>query len=231
MKRLLSVLSLASFLLIIPTEAHANVGLPMIVVIWPLFWVAIIPIILIEWFVMKRRLLAIPSKKLLSAASLSNVLSTLFGIPIVWAVLFFLEVCSPGGGGTYPGLSFPLQMILSVTVQAPWLVPYETQLYWMIPAAFLFLLIPFYFVSAWLESWITIIYLRKNYGEHVGSVKQAVWKANLYSYLFLGTFGLLAIKINLLGAYIPSFVPAFIYKSIAMFSSMMMSLIRWLMGH
>jgi hypothetical protein len=45
--------------------------------------------------------------------------------------------------------------VLAVTWQAPWLIPYEEDLNWMIPVAGLVLLIPFFFASWWSEYFVS----------------------------------------------------------------------------
>lgn len=179
--------TLIGFFLIIST-AYANVGVPMFVVIWPMYWILLIPIILIESWYSKRFLRSVPFKKIFWPITVANLFSTLIGIPIVYGLLLLIQLLVPGAGSDY--LQFPepnaLQYILSVTVQAPWLMPYESYesyLFWRIPVAILFLLIPFYFASAWIESFILTKFF--NVYPDRALMKKITWKANLMSYLFL----------------------------------------------
>lgn len=173
-------------LFVSPLPAYADIGLPMLAIVWPVFWLALIPIIFIEWRVLKRVLLGFSSKRLFYVAAFSNFLSTLIGIPVAWACLVGIEIAGHplGTTGTFPSLNTFWQFVLGVTIQAPWLIPYEDQFYWMIPTAFLVLLIPFFFISYWIEAFITLKCLKKDRATPA-VIKKAVWKANLQSYAFL----------------------------------------------
>ncbi len=74
------------------------------------------------------------------------------------------------------------QKILAVTLQAAWLLPYENELNWMIPAAGTFLLIPFFFVS-----WFSEYFIAKKMIKNTEAViiKKQVFNANLITYLLL----------------------------------------------
>jgi hypothetical protein len=126
----------------------ANIGIPMICVYWPSAWIALVPVVAIEAWV-GVHLLQRPISTCVKAAFLSNLVSTLIGIPITWLVLALVESAFFGGGF---GLeTFPARLF-SVTLQAPWLVPYQDDLYWMIPAAALVLSFPFYLMSVLTEA-------------------------------------------------------------------------------
>lgn len=158
----------------------------MLMIIWPMYWLLLIPVILIEWYVSKRYLLAVASRKIFWATTTANIVSTLIGIPITWSLLAFIQMAIPGGGGIFPNLPVVLKMILSVTLQAPWLLPYERALFLMIPASMMFLLIPFFFVSVWIESLILIKVFKISSDARL--VKKTCWAANLASYLLLFLF-------------------------------------------
>src|SRR5439155_11355304 len=105
---------------LVPTIARADMGLPLVAVILPPLWLALVPIILVEGVVL-RRLTSAPFSKALASASLGNVVSTLIGIPIAWVALATLElVCC----GEAKGVATVSAKLYAVTVQAPWLVPY-----------------------------------------------------------------------------------------------------------
>src|SRR5690242_5623258 len=86
------------------------------------------------------------------AAIVANLISTLFGFPLLWGGLLLLELAIGGGG--VPKVPEPWLSIYTVTAQAPWLLPYEDRLYWMVPTAMLVLLVPAFFVSVFIESFI-----------------------------------------------------------------------------
>jgi hypothetical protein len=173
------------------SHPQANMGLPMIIVVWPLYWLGLIPITLIEWVVMKKTLNTIPSKILAFKIFIANFVSTLVGIPAIWLCLLIVQMSFPGGGGTFPTLKGTIwPYVLGVTLQAPWLVPYESQFYWMIPTAAVVLFIPMFYASYWIESKLLVRMLR-TFGQDSALIKKASWTANKASYVFLIVFMLL----------------------------------------
>jgi hypothetical protein len=160
--------------------AHADIGVPMIFVTLPSMVIALLPVIAAETFVLGRRLGVAPVSVLKAVAS-ANIVSTLFGIPVTWLMLVLVQLVT-GGGSAY-GIATTKQRFLAVTWQAPWLIPYEQELKWMIPAATLVLLIPF-FVASWLiEEKIVRGFLKES---APAAVKQGMFAANGASYLLLG---------------------------------------------
>jgi hypothetical protein len=136
--------------LISATSAHANAGVPMLYLLWPGFGFALIPIIAVEAAVW-RDSAKINWKQAITTASLTNIVSTVGGVPVTWGIMLTLEL---GVGATgYPDISAPwLERLHSVTVQAAWLLPYDNErLSWMIPAATGVFMIPYYLVSVALE--------------------------------------------------------------------------------
>jgi hypothetical protein len=167
------------------TPAYANAGLPMLFVVWPIFLTALIPVILIESLVFRLKMQDLKWKSIISSVGVANIVSTLLGVPVTWILLVAFELIAPGGGGTYPGLNDIARGILSVTLQAPWLLPDESQFYWMIPCAFLFLMIFFFIMSIFSERWIISKMLKKSYSIDTHKVDKVTFRANAYSYLFL----------------------------------------------
>lgn len=177
-----------SFLIVLlfPLPANANAGLPMIIIFWPLLCLLFIPIIFIEYGVMKRRTHALsPSPPLFWPLVVANLFSALIGIPLTWVVLVALEI---GGALLFSQWGLDLNNVGSYIwpLTAPWLYPNTLQHQWMIVAALLILLIPFYFISAWTEGRI-LAWMTKNKGDKP-LIRKAAWRANLYSYLFLAIF-------------------------------------------
>jgi hypothetical protein len=68
----------------------ADTGVPMIFVQWPLMLFALVPVIAIETEVVRRQL-SLPYGKALIGAVKANILSTLVGVPLAWAVMLALE--------------------------------------------------------------------------------------------------------------------------------------------
>jgi hypothetical protein len=191
------------FLLAVPAKADA--GVPMLFITWPGMLLALIPVVFIEAWIMRPRL-ELTSGKALKLAAIANLVSTVVGIPLTWMVLAGLEMLSTGGGMAY-GLSTPWQRILSVTVQAPWLVPYESDLYWMVPAATLALL-PAYFLASWgieyavirmlLRIPVSSIFETERTLSPGRPVRRAVLFANLGSYTILAVLTLLWLGIAIM---------------------------------
>jgi hypothetical protein len=165
MKRLPTAVLAASLAsgVLLADPASADAGVPMLVLIWPAFWLLLAPIVLIEAVVACRRL-ALPMKQALKASLAANATSTLIGVPVTWAILLAMELLLSGGGRAF-GLSDALSRTFAVTVQAPWLVPYEEDLHWMVPMAAAVLLVPFFFMSVAIEGWVMRRYIVGEKGE------------------------------------------------------------------
>ena len=82
------------------------------------------------------------------------------------------------GGGSAYGINTSARKLLAATWQAPWLVPYETDLYWMLPVASLVLLIPFFFASYFVEAPIVA---RMERGYSQSAVRSAVFRSKTVS--------------------------------------------------
>jgi len=81
-------------------------------------------------------------------------------------------------GGQAFGLETTLGRVLAVTLQAPWLIPYDKDLYWMLPAALTFLLPFFGLASVFIERPI----FRKWAGCDKAEARHWSWKANVLTY-------------------------------------------------
>lgn len=162
-----------------PALAHANVGVPMIVIVMPVMVLSLLPIIAVEAHVL-RRALDVPGKRAVKAVVWTNLLSTFIGIPLSWILLvgvqFLVDSGRPHGLETLQG------KILSVTVQAPVLMPYNEGAGWMVPAALLVLMVPFFFASWWSEYWLARFLFKDR---ERPTVWRAVRNANLVSYALL----------------------------------------------
>jgi len=166
-------------LLCVPGVASANAGVPMIFLVMPVLGLSIIPIIIIEAIFLSKKLeLAVASA--FKVTTISNLVSTLVGIPLTWLLLVLIQMLA-GGGGAF-GLDTTLGKVLSVSLQAAWLIPYESDLHWMIPAAGLVLLVPFFFASWWSEYFVSKKILKEHSAQ---SVKIAVRNANIITYTLL----------------------------------------------
>ncbi len=163
----------------LPTLAYANIGLPMIFITLPWMVVSLIPVIAVEGHICSRRLDLSPGTAI-KVTTASNLASTFIGIPITWGLLVALQMLT-GGGGSH-GIDTVLRKLLAVTWQAPWLIPYEKEFFWMVPSAGLVLMIPYFFTS-WLVEYQVARRLLPEKDRK--DVKRSVLYANLASYALL----------------------------------------------
>ena len=145
--------------------AHANVGLPMIAVMWPLMMLALLPIIAIETYVICTRL-ALSVGYAATVTFVANAVSTIIGIPVAWFLL-----------------------LLTPVVRAAWISPFEEKKE-SDPDSFvansaLVLLVPFFFASWFIEYRIAI---RMVPWLERGTVNAAVLAGNLITYGCLAAF-------------------------------------------
>ena len=153
----------------------------MVAVFLPPLWVAIVPIIVLEAAVVSR-LTGHPFRRALVPLAVANAVSTIIGVPILWSILALVEMLCCGGA---LGLTNIWAKIYAVTVQAPWLIPYESEFGWMIPAALVTLGVWFAAFSVLVETPIASRALRVP----ARSMWRGMISANIISYLLLGIFG------------------------------------------
>jgi hypothetical protein len=163
-----------------PSVASADAGLPMLAIVWPGMGLSLVPVIAIEIVVMIR-MLKTPWARTSAVVAGANVVTTLVGVPLTWVVLVAVQMLA-GGGGVGPDFGTVLGKAFAVTVQAPWLLPYATDNPWMVPAAALVLLVPFFFVSWLIEYWVARWTMRDVDHE---LLNRAVMFANIASYALL----------------------------------------------
>lgn len=172
--------------------AQANVGVPMIGITWLGMLLSLVPIIWVEQRILRSKL-QIDGPQSTRFSIVSNLFSTLVGIPVAWLVLFLLELLLTRGG-TAMGLDTSVRVFIAVVVQAPWLVPYSDSLHWMVPAATLALL-PSYFAASWMIEYRVIwALIHRNFQATLASsgrgaeerskadIRKAAFSANLASY-------------------------------------------------
>jgi len=163
----------------IPSAATANAGVPMIFLAMPALGLSIIPIIIIEAIFLGKKL-ELDISRAFKITTISNLVSTIVGIPLTWLLLVLIQMLA-GGGGAF-GLDTTMGKVLSVTLQAAWLIPYESDLHWMIPVAGLVLLVPFFFASWWSEYFVSKKLLKEQSAQ---GVKIVVRNANIITYALL----------------------------------------------
>ncbi|MGC3970007.1 MAG: hypothetical protein QM775_22580 [Pirellulales bacterium] len=154
----------------------ANVGLPMLFWQMPVATIVFFPIVLVESLIALRifKQRFVPIFLRMSAA---NALSTFVGVPVAWIGMLMVNFAT--AGGRWDGYSTPLKAFKSVVLQASWLAPHEEQMIWLVPAATLVLLVPYFLASVFIERWL----LRQLFPDlETGRVSRAAWIANVVSY-------------------------------------------------
>lgn len=155
----------------------ANTGVPMLFVVGPVLVIALLPIALIEAGLYRWRIGVSWQRAVLGSLG-ANAISTIVGVPITWFVLVLLQMFTGGGGDHGVGIQ-------AVTWQAPWLIPHEEHLNWMVRAAGMVLCVPFLLSSVWIE----YLCLRKIWKEFEHSkIRRACWLANALTYAGLIAF-------------------------------------------
>jgi hypothetical protein len=156
----------------------------------------LVPIILVE-AVLCKKWLRIGMVESLKANSLSNLASTLFGVPLSWLLAFlatpFLAKAAPSVfvEGRVHG---PIGYLVASVTSAAWASPVMFQNRFVFPLALVALFIPAFFIS-WLVEYLIVLRLEGADEESAGAenprsrkhIRAAVRNANLVSYgLILG---------------------------------------------
>jgi hypothetical protein len=161
------------------TPFLADAGVPMLFLEFPAMLYALVPVIAVEILV-ARKLMRLEPRRSMKAIVIANLASTLLGFPLLWILLAGIEFFS--GGDSPLGLQSFWGRVYAVTVQAPWLIPYEEDLKWMIPVASAYLLIPAFFVSVFIERWICRMLWRD---QEKDEIRRFSWMAHFASYAVL----------------------------------------------
>jgi len=114
--------------------------------------VCALPPVIIAEVIVARNMLRVSTVRAAVALIPANLVSTVIGFPLLWLLLFVIQ--GAVGAGCIPRHSGFFSRAYEVTVQAPWLIPHGRDLNWMVPVASLYLLIPAFFASVFVERWI-----------------------------------------------------------------------------
>jgi hypothetical protein len=185
----------------------ADAGVPMIFLTFPAMVILLLPIIILEAQLF-RRWLGIQAWTAIKTSALTNIASTLVGLPVAWAVMLCLEFSAGWAivkiavlGRIVEKWHSPIAAVVNTILSAAWLVPDEKNLYWMVPVAVLVLMIPTFYLSVWIEAFIVDHMVSMPEGDPTNltrtSVRRAVRDANLVSYSLLtgGTVAWLLISL------------------------------------
>ena len=173
----------------------ADAGVPMIFLTFPAMVILLVPVIVVEGFLCQRWL-HLGTWQAMKSSAVSNLASTIVGVPVAWATMLGVEF---GGFGLLESSQkiqnwhSPIANVIFFLLSSAWLGPPSEKDVWVIPAATLVLLIPFFFASYWIEYFI----MRTMIGVHDADstnlayprVRVAVRNANLVTYgtMFIAT--------------------------------------------
>lgn len=162
----------------LPVAAWANAGVPMLALAWPLQWLALAPIIVIEALVLAK-FLGASLRLVVWPVAKANLISTLVGVPVAWAAMLLLEFLIAGG---------IVRALPTAITEAPSfqyvLLPFAAAWVggsspWEVYAAFVVLAVPFCLVSVYIER----RYLSAGFpGELASQVREAVRVGNVLTY-------------------------------------------------
>jgi tetratricopeptide (TPR) repeat protein len=178
--------------LVFPIDAHADAGVPMLALMAVPMWASLLVIIPLEAYIATKRI-GVGWWRCVKVSAVANLVSTVVGVPVTWILLVLAEISmsylgqhlmpAQGPAHTVPRFWGAALTALNVILTAPWLVPIESDLYWMIPTAALILCLPFFLASVWIEYRVA----RRMVGLDRGPrAFDWAWRANLASYILLG---------------------------------------------
>ena len=182
-----------------PIAFLADAGVPMIFITLPGMIVLLLPIIAAETVIIVRRT-SVPRTKALWSTAVANLVSTIVGVPLTWGVLFLCEIglwSTLAHTTTFGSSSWnsPISRVVGTVLSAPWIAPVGDSGSWAVPLAALALLIPFFFVSVWVERRVMEHFIPATTATDVQPnevnekvLRNAVRDANLVSYGFLVAF-------------------------------------------
>lgn len=172
----------------------ADTGVPMIFLAFPAMVILLIPIIVVEGLLCKKWL-GLTTWQALKSNAVSNLASTLVGMPVAWAIMLGVDYAATGmvsWGYTSRGWDSPIANAISLLLGSKWIGLPENGV-WIVPAATLVLLVPFFFASYGIEYLVVKAMVGKPEGGPPNlaypRVRTAVRNANLVTYgaMFLAT--------------------------------------------
>jgi hypothetical protein len=107
----------------------------------------------IEAFLCKKWL-GLTTWQAMKSNAISNLVSTLIGVPVAWAIMFGVEMATFGRiqrGNAIQNWQSPIAQVIWLFLGSAWIGPTDGKSAWLIPAATLVLLVPFFFASYGIE--------------------------------------------------------------------------------
>jgi hypothetical protein len=173
----------------------ADAGVPMIFLTLPAMLLLLIPIIVVEGFLCKKWL-GITTWEAMKSNIFSNLASTVIGVPMAWAIMFGVEFATFGVvEWKFPNqnVNSPIANTILFVLSAAWIGPPAENQLWLVPAAVLVLLVPFFLASYGIEYLVVSYMVGMPEGGPANvaypRVRIAVRNANLITYglMFVGT--------------------------------------------
>lgn len=129
----------------------------MIALTVPAIVILLVPIIVVEGL-LYRKWLGLNGWRAMKSSAVSNALSTVFGVPAAWVVMLGVEFGMFGLASKSSTLQHaldhshsPLADAVFLFLGSAWIGPAEGKDAWLVPAASLALLVPFFFASYGIE--------------------------------------------------------------------------------
>lgn len=172
-------------LLLLPSPAHADAGIPMLPVKYPEILLFLAPVIGIEAAYLCSELHSRWRRTLLAVCGM-NVLTMGVGYPLAWLLYVWLNqlIGFPlSSNGMLQHLSW-VPVWVCTRVMPDWGGVHQA--IWPVLVIFVLLLMPSYLVSGVIKAWLANLF---DLLHSKGDSHQAVWMANRLSYLFLAAAG------------------------------------------
>jgi hypothetical protein len=164
--------------ILMPTIASADAGIPMIFLVWPGFWILLLPTIGLEALV-ARRVLGVEWPRAFRLSARANLTSTFIGVPLTWLAMLALEILGASGlwyGSKAVGLMQPPEWstYLLLPFAGAWVGGDDP---WVVPAAAAWLGVFFFFVSVWVEARVV-----SRMSVEPSAARRWSWQSNALSY-------------------------------------------------
>ncbi len=185
MNNLRSLLML--FLAAIPSAAFANAGIPMLMLAWPVLWLAFVPVVALEAAHLARSL-GQPFANIVAPVAVANLWSTLAGVPIAWAALLAVEAVVGVSVASLPEHITNSQAlrVAAFPLMTAWIMG-SSEL--EVKAAFVLLMVAFCVVSAEVELRVLAKRLAPVTSQQLRSI---VYTFNVASYALLTAIAVIA---------------------------------------